>query len=80
MYNPTKEEFDELAEAYGPKFTELGLQYGPKLALYRPKGYEECNHTGYRVRTGLHELLIGTDAVKVMIQRKAMMEEIRNKR
>jgi type II secretory ATPase GspE/PulE/Tfp pilus assembly ATPase PilB-like protein len=76
-YNPPQEEFDELAKAYGPSFPELGFQYGPELALYRPKGCDECNHTGYKGRTGLHELLMGTDEVKTLIQRKALMEEIR---
>ncbi len=76
-YNPSQEEFDELAAAYGPNFSELNLQYGPELQLYRPRGCDECNHTGYKGRTGLHELLMGSDEAKALIQRKAMMEEIR---
>jgi type II secretory ATPase GspE/PulE/Tfp pilus assembly ATPase PilB-like protein len=77
-YNPSQEEFDELAKAYGPSFPELGLQYGPKLALCRPKGCDECNHTGYKGRTGLHELLMGTDETKTLIQQKSLMEAIRD--
>jgi len=76
-YNPSKEKFDSLAQAYGPAFNSLGIQYSEKLALYRPKGSEECNHTGYKGRTGIHELLVGTDTAKALIQKKSLMEEIR---
>jgi type II secretory ATPase GspE/PulE/Tfp pilus assembly ATPase PilB-like protein len=36
-----------------------------------------CNHTGYKGRMGIHELLMGTDEIKYLIQTKAPMEEIR---
>ena len=34
-------------------------------------------NTGYRGRTGIHEILIGSDALKSLIQGRAKMEEIR---
>ena len=34
------------------------------ITLYKPAGCPQCNDTGYKGRIGLHELLIGTDAVK----------------
>ncbi|MFH1349445.1 MAG: pilus assembly protein PilB, partial [Pseudomonadota bacterium] len=34
-------------------------------------------NTGYRGRTGLHEILAGTDEMKTLIQSRAKMEEIR---
>ncbi|MGE5386595.1 MAG: ATPase, T2SS/T4P/T4SS family [Betaproteobacteria bacterium] len=49
---------------------------GGKFTLYRAKGCDQCNNTGYKGRVGLHELLVGTDAVKKLIQEKARVAEI----
>lgn len=49
---------------------------GGKFTLYRPKGCPACNDTGYKGRVGLHELMVGTDAVKKLIQEKARVAEI----
>ena len=45
--------------------------------LYRAKGCERCSNTGYRGRTGLVELLNGTDEMKALIQARAKMEALR---
>jgi type II secretory ATPase GspE/PulE/Tfp pilus assembly ATPase PilB-like protein len=42
-----------------------------KITLYAPVGCDVCNGTGYRGRVGLHELLVGTDAIKRGIQEHA---------
>lgn len=76
-YNPSKEEFDEMAKEYGPLFSETGINYDANLKLMKPKGCNACNFTGYKGRTGLHELLAGTDEIKAVIQRRAAVEEIR---
>ena len=34
-------------------------------------GCEVCNNTGYKGRVGLHEMLVGTDAIKRDIQEHA---------
>jgi len=47
-----------------------------KFTLYRAKGCPACNDTGYKGRVGLHELLVGTDPVKKLIQEKARVAEI----
>ncbi|OQA32942.1 MAG: Type II secretion system protein E [Betaproteobacteria bacterium ADurb.Bin341] len=47
-----------------------------QFTLYRAKGCEACNDTGYKGRVGLHELLVGTDSVKRLIQEKARVAEI----
>lgn len=47
-----------------------------KFTLYRAKGCEACNDSGYKGRVGLHELLVGTDPVKKLIQEKARVAEI----
>ncbi len=38
---------------------------------------ETCNRTGYSGRMGLHELLIGTDDIKMLIQKRANLDDIR---
>lgn len=35
--------------------------------LYHPKGCDTCNHTGYKGRTGIHELLLVDEDVRDMI-------------
>ncbi|WP_192458766.1 type II secretion system ATPase GspE [Musicola keenii] len=37
--------------------------------LYRPGGCDKCGHSGYRGRTGIHELLLIDDAVRAAIHR-----------
>jgi len=75
-YKPSREEFDTLARAYAGDFDALGFKH-ETMELHRPKGCQRCGNSGYRGRTGIHELLIGTDQVKSFIQSRAKMEEIR---
>jgi type II secretory ATPase GspE/PulE/Tfp pilus assembly ATPase PilB-like protein len=76
-FHPGKEAFDELAHAYGEEaFAGLGYTFDDSFVLYRGKGCEACKHTGFRGRTGLHELLIGSDEIKRMIQKRAPAEEL----
>jgi type II secretory ATPase GspE/PulE/Tfp pilus assembly ATPase PilB-like protein len=79
-YHPSKEGYDELVREYGmPEFeAEVKIPFSDDLTLYQPEGCEFCNHTGYSGRMGLHELLMGTEEMKKLIQSKARMEEIRD--
>jgi type II secretory ATPase GspE/PulE/Tfp pilus assembly ATPase PilB-like protein len=47
------------------------------MKLFRTDSCDKCNDTGYSGRMGLHELLIGSDKIKKMIQNSARMEEIK---
>ena len=40
----------------------------PDVKMYRAIGCSKCNMTGYKGRTGIHELLIVTDEVRELIQ------------
>ncbi len=53
-------------------------QYGTngKLTFHRAKGCERCNQTGYKGRIGLHELMVGSDAIKRNIQEHARVADI----
>jgi len=76
-YHPDKEEFDELVHAYGEDdFARLGVKYDDDFNLYRGKGCQSCNNSGYRGRAGIHELLVATDAMKKLIQSKARVAEM----
>lgn len=57
---------------------EWKQQYGQdgQFTLYHAKGCEACSGTGYKGRVGLHELLVGTDPVKKLIQEHARVAEI----
>ncbi|PYQ47321.1 MAG: hypothetical protein DMF78_24090 [Acidobacteria bacterium] len=77
-YAPTQEEFAELMESYGLEhWDSLGIRYSPQFKLYRPKGCPKCNNTGYKGRMGIHELLVATDEMKRMIQKRDPIAELR---
>jgi type II secretory ATPase GspE/PulE/Tfp pilus assembly ATPase PilB-like protein len=76
-YHPSREEFDTLVRSYDGDFDVLGVTYSNDLVFYKPKGCPKCGNTGYRGRTGIHEILVGSDALKSLIQSRARMEEIR---
>jgi len=77
-YHPSQEEFVELMEAYGVEYWDgLGVRYSPEFTLHRPKGCSRCNSTGYKGRMGIHELLVASDELKRLIQRRTPVEQIR---
>ncbi|MEW6381508.1 MAG: ATPase, T2SS/T4P/T4SS family [bacterium] len=78
-YHPTPEEFQELRAEYGEDaFDRNGFRYTDDLQLYRPQGCQECGQTGYRGRTGIHELLMGSDTVRHLIIQRSTIEAIRD--
>jgi type II secretory ATPase GspE/PulE/Tfp pilus assembly ATPase PilB-like protein len=78
-YHPTMGEFEEIVESYGPElFSKLNIAYKDDLTLYRPKGCDKCDKSGYKGRMGIHELLVNTDDIKRLIQKHETVEAIRN--
>ncbi|MBS0151456.1 MAG: type II/IV secretion system protein [Nitrospira sp.] len=76
-YHPTQQEFDELVQGYGMRHWErLGVTYTEDLRLSRGKGCEACNQTGFKGRVALHELLVGSEEIKNLIQIRARTAEI----
>jgi len=45
--------------------------------FYRGRGCEKCNHSGYKGRLGLFELLIMNDELRDMVMRNASTEDLR---
>ncbi len=46
-----------------------------RFALYRATGCDECNQ-GYRGRVGLHELMLGSEPIKRLVQERGRVEQI----
>ena len=64
----------EAKRLYDGWVTQYGAQ--GKLVFHRAKGCEKCNKTGYKGRIGLHELMIGSDAIKRNIQEHARVADM----
>ena len=47
-----------------------------QFTIYRKNGCDACGGSGYKGRVGLHELLVGTDAMKKLIQEHARVAEM----
>jgi len=76
-YHPTQQEYDELVHGYGTRYWEkLGVSYTEDFILYRGRGCEACNQTGFKGRVALHELLVGSEEIKNLIQGRARSAEI----
>jgi type II secretory ATPase GspE/PulE/Tfp pilus assembly ATPase PilB-like protein len=76
-YHPDRGEYEALSQAYGKEeFEPLGHRYDDRFVLFRGRGCPQCNHSGYRGRAGIHELLVASDEIKRLIQTKARTAEI----
>ncbi|WP_417656369.1 type II secretion system ATPase GspE [Pseudidiomarina aestuarii] len=61
---------EECKETYDPSDDELEFfskKERKAAVLYRAKGCDKCNHTGYRGRTGIHELLVVDEKVRELV-------------
>jgi type II secretory ATPase GspE/PulE/Tfp pilus assembly ATPase PilB-like protein len=47
-----------------------------EITLFTAKGCELCTDTGYKGRVALHELLIGTDRIKALVQERARVAQV----
>lgn len=76
-YSPSQHELDHLIDSYGrDDFPELGVNV-ETVQLNRPVGCDECGGTGYKGRTGIHELLTGTHELRSLIYNKADLDDLR---
>lgn len=49
---------------------------GPKVTLYRGRGCEGCNFTGYRGRTAIFEIIVMTPELKELVLKNPTMTQI----
>ena len=76
-YQVQQSEYEELVLYYGAK--QLAALHGDQpLTLWRAPGCDRCKGEGYKGRMGIHELLVNDDDIRVAIQRKAPVGEVRD--
>lgn len=81
-YTPSAQEIEQLRHMYGQpreRFDEMLHSLG-QITMYKAKegGCERCGRSGYRGRTGIHELLVATPDMKKLIAKNATIAEIRD--
>jgi type II secretory ATPase GspE/PulE/Tfp pilus assembly ATPase PilB-like protein len=87
-YVPDAAELDELLLQYCNETTfdrrkQLEIwseRYGNRdgdIVLFRPRGCEHCDHSGYKGRIALHEMLLADASTKRLIQSRAPVADIR---
>ena len=77
QYVGTPAEYEEIRQGYGPEYWDkLGIPQDNTFRLARGKGCETCKRTGFKGRVAIHELLLGSDKLKRMVQTKARTEEM----
>lgn len=59
------------------EISEYAHQVQKPYSLKKGEGCEECNFTGYKGRTGIHEFLLLTRPIKDLIMKKASSDEIK---
>lgn len=75
-YTPSEEEWDFLVTQYGKEhFEELNVTR-ETTSLNKAEGCPKCGKTGYKGRTGIHELLVATPEIRSAIIRRKPVEEI----
>jgi type II secretory ATPase GspE/PulE/Tfp pilus assembly ATPase PilB-like protein len=78
-YHPSRQEYDELVQGYGAQdWPALGIEYHADWSLYRGRGCEVCNRTGFKGRIALHEFLRGSEEMKWLIQSRARTADVLN--
>lgn len=74
----TQGEFDVIQRYYGEEyFAELNIRAN-ETQISRAVGCQNCGNTGYRGRTGVHELLKNDDSLRALIFKHGSAVELRN--
>jgi type II secretion system protein E len=58
-------------------FPGLDLAKGTHPPLWRGAGCKACRNTGFRGRTGIHELMVNNDEIKEMVVQRVNAQQIR---
>ncbi|MFW5698193.1 MAG: type II secretion system protein GspE, partial [Fimbriimonadaceae bacterium] len=69
---------DDLVRYGFPIPEALGADTGGKIQLFRGEGCEKCKGSGYKGRTGLHELMVMTDDLRDEVLKRAPSHQLRN--
>jgi general secretion pathway protein E len=72
----------ECREAYQPtpdQLAEIGVRANGPLTAYHPAGCARCNHTGYRGRVGIFELMMIDDDIRAMVTQTSDAKSIKRR-
>lgn len=76
-FHPSAAEYEDLVDEYGrTEFANTGLGFAD-VVMFRAVGCDQCGHTGYRGRLGIHEVLECTDIMKGLIKRRSDIDIVR---
>jgi len=65
-------------ESYEPSEYETSfLRLEPGQKLYKGAGCTDCNESGYKGRIAIHEIVVMTNAMKTLIEKRVSEEELR---
>ena len=57
---------------------KLGVPAGKEVTLYKEVGCQSCHDSGYRGRTGIHELLVINNEIRDLLVGRPSIQDIRN--
>lgn len=85
VYHPDPDEYKIIKQEFGDDYFDAALEKIPELeyneslmlSRHNSNGCEACSGTGYRGRTGIHELVTVTDEMRHMIVTRSSVSEIR---
>lgn len=75
-YKPSEVEIDFIRRQYNEEYVDE-LKLTPLTRLYRTKGCPQCDRTGYKGRTGVHELLSMTPELRGLIYKGSSIPEMK---
>ncbi|OPY07044.1 MAG: Type II secretion system protein E [Syntrophaceae bacterium PtaB.Bin038] len=80
-YVPTEIEYRKIQRACGEEFLAAspGISAREPMKLYRSQGRDACGGTGYWGRIAIHEVLVATEPIQRIIQKRGTAAEVRGK-
>ena len=69
----------EEMQATPEQLAEIGIRAAAPTRVWRPKGCPRCNHTGYRGRIGIFELMVVDDDIRAMVSQNVDAKTIKRK-
>lgn len=74
-YKASEIEVEFIKRQYGDKLSEE-TSFKEPLELYKGKGCDECGGTGYKGRTGVHELLSMTPDLRALVYKESSVSDM----
>ncbi|MCP4650256.1 MAG: Flp pilus assembly complex ATPase component [PVC group bacterium] len=72
-----REEITESTDIKEKIARDLGHDHSQEIKLYRGKGCQSCNSTGYYGRTAIYEILILNESIRKLVLQKVSSEDIK---